>query len=458
MPLSDDSTIYKSSLDSLTGRYQRDIARIKEKSFDKNSKYLSGLYKDRYDHIKEIFTEGGILTNPEANLYLQSLVGIIRQYNPEVRKLESRVLFCKAYWPNAASMGEGTILFNIGLFNRLQNEAQVVFILCHELAHLYFDQGNKALEVYVNTVYSEEFQKELKNIQRSSYNKGQQLQTLARNITFNSRRHNREHESEADSMALEWMKNTPFDLHEALNCLALLDSVDLDKYDVPLNLVQVLQTSRYPFQSRWLRQNLGLAAMADHQTKEEKIVEDSLKTHPDCQQRIIRLQGRVALYQRQTGIKFLRDQQEFEKLGPAFDIEIIWYCLKTGLVSRCLYLSLEMLPVYSDNAYVFAMIEGSLNKCYDFQKKHELSHIADLPAPDFEKKYDSLLYFIQNLRLPEWAALSYYFGLDHQDRFKDNEEFLHQLISSKENFEKPEEKKQWVDYYFSHFPKRKYSY
>src|SRR5579871_1026341 len=287
VPLKEDSLKHKTLLDSITQKYKKDISGVS----GPNSKYIIELYKERYENIKTIFDEDGIITNPEANDYLQSVVKIVYSYNLSLKSLNSRVLFSKAFWPNASSMGEGTILFNIGLFYKLENESQAAFVICHELAHLYLNQSNKAIEQYVNTIYSDEFQKELRTIQRSAYQKRQQLESLAKNFTFKDRRHSREHESEADSLAIEWLKNTPYDLNEALSCLTLLDSVDKDKYNEELRLEKYFNFPDYPFQAKWTRASVGLSAMANSSHEEDKKEADSLKTHPDCKVRVAKLES-----------------------------------------------------------------------------------------------------------------------------------------------------------------------
>ena len=233
----DDATLGKGWISAAEQRYKQDVSGLS----GKNKKYLQQLYTDRYEHIKKMYDQKEIVTNTAATSYLQSLLAEISKSNTAIRSLDVRVAFTRAWWPNASSMGEGTVLFNIGLFNKLKNESQAAFVLCHELAHLYLNHSNNAINNYVNTYYSEEFQKELKRINQSSYQKNQQLDELAKPVAFNSRRHSREHEAEADSMALEWMKNTPFDVHEVITCLGLLDSVDNDKYNIAPPLKQVLK-------------------------------------------------------------------------------------------------------------------------------------------------------------------------------------------------------------------------
>src|SRR5690606_19405430 len=106
------------------------------------------------------------------------------------------------------SMGDGSIAINAGLFVYLDNEAELIFILCHEIAHYYLDHTNSSIKKYVETVNSDEVQKELKRLSKTQYRVNQQLEELTKAFTFNSRRHSRERETEADRMAFQFMKNT----------------------------------------------------------------------------------------------------------------------------------------------------------------------------------------------------------------------------------------------------------
>ena len=144
-------------LESALQRYQKDMAGVS----GENKKYISDIYKERFDQISKQFSDHEVITDPKAMAYLSALLDRVIKANPPINSSELRVLFSKAWWPNAASMGEGTIFFNIGLFNRLENESQVIFVLCHELAHYLLDHSNNKIRQYVATVYSNEFQKQL---------------------------------------------------------------------------------------------------------------------------------------------------------------------------------------------------------------------------------------------------------------------------------------------------------
>src|SRR4029078_4509601 len=134
-----------------------------------NKKYISDIYKERFDQISKQFSDHEIITDPKAVAYLSALLGRVTKANPDIISSELRVLFSKAWWPNAASMGEGTIFFNIGLFNRLPNASQAILVFCHELAHYLLDHSNNKIRQYVATIYSNEFEKQLRSVQQTEY-------------------------------------------------------------------------------------------------------------------------------------------------------------------------------------------------------------------------------------------------------------------------------------------------
>ncbi|MFL5741068.1 MAG: M48 family metalloprotease [Flavisolibacter sp.] len=419
----------KALLDGMTNRFKKDQSDIN----GENKKYIAQIYKERFESIKEHVTENEIITDPAIVLYLSKLTGQIFQANPQLQPADLRIVFSKAWWPNASSMGEGTILFNIGLFNRLQNESQAVFVLCHELAHFYLDHGNKAIMRYVNAVYSDEFQKQLKSIQKSDYRQNQQLESLAQGLSFKSRRHSREFEQAADSMAIEFMKSTSFDLNESLRCLGLLDSVDKDKYPSNIELSHKFDFASFHFKKSWLESD-ALQFGAVKESAKELAEADSLKTHPDCKTRINMLRGAVKKYEKPGTKKFLVDESTFRLLQGRFDYEILNYCFESGRISRCLFYTLEMLNAYPDDMYLHAMVGKCLNEMYAKQKIHELGKIVDLPSPEFDEEYNKLLRLIQNTRLSEIAALSYYFLQQYETKDESSKLFSVEWTKSKENF------------------------
>lgn len=430
-PLKDDITVIKSLADKVTQRYNADIASLS----GGNKKYISEIYKDRYDDIEKKITDNVVVTASYANNYLQTMLKKIIQCNPQLSSTPVQVVFVRDYWPNASCTGEGTIFFNIGLFNRLENENQVCFVVCHELAHQYLNHVNNAIEKYVNTVNSKEFQDELKKIKNSEYEKKQQLEGLVKTFQFDSRRHSRDNESQADSFAVELMKNTPFDVHASLSCLALLDSVDNDKYNIPIPLETIFNFNQYPFKKSWIEEEQSFfSQMAKANDKKNENEKDSLKTHPDCKVRIGLLTNMVNDYGKIQKVVTDSNSSSFDSLKHIFDYEIIEYCFNSGNVSRSFYYTLQMLQFFPEDKYLQANVIRCLNKIYESQKAHTFGKVVESPTAFTEEKYNSFLQFLGRLRLTEIAALSYYYAMQKMSSLSDYPLFKEQQKISEINF------------------------
>jgi Zn-dependent protease with chaperone function len=410
IPCSDDSIALADTLALIEQRFKLE----KDTLHGDNRKYLIQLFNDRFDNLKEQFTSKSLLTFPEAQKYLNTLVGEIVKNNPVLNGIPINVYFAKTGVPNAAFEGDGVIVFNLGLFARLQNESQAVFVLCHEMAHLYLNHINKAIYKYVNTLYSKETQEQLRHIQHQQYNKGVMTESLAKAFTFDYTRHSRDHESEADSMGLVFMHNTRFDLQEGLSCLALLDTIDVNHFQTEAFIRQNFNAPSYPFQSRWLHQESGL--LGGHaELKADKPLDDSLKTHPDCQARITRLTPAVQSWEGSARRKNWIDTTEFEKLKGIAPYEILRFYTDSKQLGRALFVACELLNEHPGDPYAVTQMGVAWNNICQATISHTLSKTVPLPAPWHSQEYNTLLQFIQNLYLDDMKKISYYFLQQYQN-------------------------------------------
>jgi len=218
------------------------------------------------------------------NERLERILQHIVEKNPAIPKDRLRIFLSRYFWPNASCLGEGTMVFNIGLFRRLENDDQIAFILCHELAHFTEDHVNES--VRKNIAAREELlgSDEFKNIAKQEYGSYEAKQNLLKNFTFDNKRHSRTHEKEADHLGMNYYVNTKYAASEAIRCLEILDEIDEEKYAGKVDLKNLFDNSEYPFQNRWLRtKSSGLSVMKKATSEWNS---DSLKTHPDCVQRI----------------------------------------------------------------------------------------------------------------------------------------------------------------------------
>ena len=126
IPFSSDAAQLAAPIKNLDQRHQELLAGLSGSLKTE----LQAEYKKRYAYLKEIYTAEELVTDSTTIHYLQALSQKIIRSNPELGTISTSIHFARAWWPNAISYGEGTILFNINLFSRLENEAQAAFIIC----------------------------------------------------------------------------------------------------------------------------------------------------------------------------------------------------------------------------------------------------------------------------------------------------------------------------------------
>lgn len=85
----------------------------------------------------ELIRRYGELHDRGAELYLRSIVDRLLSSYPGRAELSQRyrVIIVRALDPIAVSPGNGTVIVSRGLLLRLSNEAELAFVLAHELGH-----------------------------------------------------------------------------------------------------------------------------------------------------------------------------------------------------------------------------------------------------------------------------------------------------------------------------------
>ena len=82
----------------------------------------------------ELLLSGKVLFNDELSQYLQKIAQVLLADEPKLLS-QLRFYVLKSPVPNAFATHRGTIFVNLGLMARLENEAQLAYILAHEIAH-----------------------------------------------------------------------------------------------------------------------------------------------------------------------------------------------------------------------------------------------------------------------------------------------------------------------------------
>jgi Zn-dependent protease with chaperone function len=421
--LRDDTVVKKNYFEKALQQKNTAISSITKQNKDDYKK----IYESRFEEIEDLLTSSRSLTAAGAHHYLQAVLQKIIAVNPELKGLELRVIFSRDWWPNAYSMGDGTIAVNAGLFVFLANEAELVFILCHELSHYYLDHSGKSINKYVETINSEGFQKELKRLSKEEYRVNEQVEKLSKSLVFDSRKHSRNNEAEADLQAFRFMRKTGYNCHAIISTLQLLNKADDTSLFKPLNIEQAFHFNEYPFKKKWIQKESAIFSELNEKdsplSRKEK---DSLKTHPDCSKRILLLEDSINKTGN-AGKLFLVDERLFKKLNKDFLAEITEECYEGKNLSRNLYYSLLLLQAGENMPMAAYSVARCLNELYQKQQQHRLGLTIDMENKRFPGDYNLLLRLLAKLRLDEIAAINYYFCRRYQEQMKDYTGFAEEM-------------------------------
>jgi len=173
---------------------------------------------------------------------------------------------------------------------------------------------------------------------------------------------------------------------------------------------------------------------------DDKKLEDSVKTHPDCKLRIKILEPIVERVNKPGTQLYLQGQQQFAQWQQVFSFEEINHCFASKKLSLCLFNSIKLMDKYPQNAYLAAITGKCFNEFYEKQKSHHLNNIVDNPSPFREKNYNTLLEFISKLSLTDIGNIGYQFMKQHSTTLATDADFSKAFEQAQKNYNETKSK------------------
>ena len=451
VPGAPSTTFPKALEQQLVLRQKRDINAYSGKYRNK----IEEVYEERTEEFRQQYENQFFLVDTNYQSYLDKLLNKIINSNVVLQQDEYRILLSRSSAPNAYCQGDGTLVLNLGLVLRLENEAQLAFIICHEIAHQHKDHVNQGIIKRVDYLYSKETKKELRRINRQSYNKLDATLELLEEYAYSSTRHMRMHEEEADSVAISYMKNMDYPLEAATRVMELLDVIDQPD-TISLRLDTVFNFTAYPFKTKWIEeQRTGIRRMNTKKPKESLWFNvDSLKTHPNCQDRKKALIRQIQ--QIPTKETIAEQSEDFLQLRSVLVRELIAAAVFLDRFDLILYYSLKARRLFPDDPYIVSNIGFALNSIYELQRDHLLGKYLPQPSHRDGLAYKEVLTFIHRLRLSEIQQIAFHFLDTQAPHHTADEHLIFEYYTSCKNSERLEQAQRLKQLYEEKYPEGKY--
>lgn len=399
---------------SLKLKLERDNQNIAEPQSNVKT-FIKTLHTQRFDYIVKTFNEDRLMGESALNQYLDIIFKNIIQSNPQIPQDASLFVY-RSNSPNATSFGEGTIIVSLSLLSRLENDAQVAFVLSHELAHYYRDHTKNAINRFARLNFDKELSKEVKSIRNSQYGRYTRMKELMKGLELSINKHSRTHEFEADSVGLTLFLNSRYaDAIAPVRTMEILDSIDRPVFRDQLDLKKYFDFKEYSFKEIW-----GVYKKSDTwYFKPDN--SDTAQTHPSCKRRGLALERQLQNFSN----KETKPTSEFESIRLQARIDLIESSYHFKQYGKALFDAMVMTEEFSESAYLHGMIGKCLYQLYIHQKNHELGKVLELPDPRFPENYDRLLTFLHILRLTDLEKIAYYYVTTKKIEYFSNEDFLY---------------------------------
>jgi beta-barrel assembly-enhancing protease len=382
-PLVSEGSIPKEFITPSSAKYKSDIDKINTKAKTKEKKTRKQFALETNFVLDDILQSGRVVFNDKITAYLnQVATGLVQKEDSKLSKLKIYTLRSSAV--NAFATGRGEVFVTLGLLAQLENEAQLAFILSHELTHI---QEQHSLELYL----------EANGIGKNSSN---------RDILKNSRlsdkflaKHNykKELETEADEKGLQRFLKTKY------SSATLNDVFDILKYAyLPFDEVafehSVFQNESYKIPETYRLEKVKPINVE----KEEK--DDAESTHPNISKRKAAMTSVLKDAKNEGKSDFIVSKEIFTEIQQIARYELPLLYLKAEQYPNAVYTSFLLLKKNPTSLYAKKCLAKGLYYQAKFKndKDYSYSSIYD----KIEGESQQIHYLLEKMPAKEIAILA----------------------------------------------------
>jgi predicted Zn-dependent protease len=401
------NTISEKKIAKFGAKYKRDIKEI--------------IQERKIRFIKNI-EDSSYVFDPKISSYLNDILRKIYVLNTNINSNDFYFFIDKSPIPNAASYGNGIFTVNLGLFNFVNSDDELAFILCHEMAHFELDHTDKSMLRHFETLRSKDIKNKINKVKRKQYGKRKAYYDLVEELNYNFLKRSRADELQADSLGLAIFSKTKFNKAASVSALRNLQLSDTIIFNENSKIQELLNFETYPFKESWLLKDQTLFD-TDKSVDDYSFDKDSLKTHPDISLRIQILNKTLNNNAESISIEASTDKLKAVKQYVA--LMTISNSLDEKRLDFALYQTLvcHNKKEIDDKTYV-TIVSQLLQNVYELKSNHKFGKYVSPISPFSDEKYlNEVRQFLHNIELKNIKKIGFNFCKKYQDIMKDDVNF-----------------------------------
>ncbi|MFL5764227.1 MAG: M48 family metallopeptidase [Bacteroidia bacterium] len=338
--------------------------------------------------LRDLLLSGDVLINDPLGNYVNKVADELLKNDPELRK-KIQIYVVKSPDVNAHAFDRGFIFINVGLLAQLENEAQLAYVLAHEITHVV---KKHSVNQFIENI-------KLDN-GTSTYEGGSyEARDLAKY------RFSKENETEADEEGLIRMKESGYSI-KAIN-----GAFDVLQYSyLPFELVD-FKKSFLEDQYLVLPDTVFLKKTSEIKSNDD--YDDTKSTHPNIRKRRAAVEPDLVVADEASRKKYLVSEDEFKKVREMARFESCRLYLVDRDYMNAIYAAYILLEKYPDNIYLQRIVTKSLYNVTvakstgaRYKSKYQYSTVNNA-------RLSSKSYSIPDYEKIEGASQRVYYMLDH---------------------------------------------
>lgn len=366
-----------------TKKIQGDLKGIEEKDRKLNKQEQNFTIHSNYA-IDNQLHGGNILLNDDITIYVGKIADQLLKNNPVLRG-QLKIFITKMPEVNAHCMAKGYLFINIGLIAKAENEAQLAYILAHEISHFVKKHG-------LNTY-----------LQNKKIDKEYRVKTFEDRL-INKLSFSKENEMEADFYGFELFKSSDYYINEAITAFDVLKYSYLPIEEIPLDS-SFFNDEYYKIPSKYYLKEV-------QKIKDKEDYDDTKSTHPNIAKRKDKIRALIDSVNIESKKKFIVSETDFIKVRDIARFELNRLYLVERNYLNSIVTAYILLKKYPENLYLKKIISKSLY-AMSLYKDGVMIYNEDsyrkAPIPDYTKTEgysQQMNYILDKLPKKEFVILS----------------------------------------------------
>ncbi len=394
--------IPKEFLSSSQSKYKEAVRSNKAEHQRREAKTLSRFELEGNYNLDELLRSGRVLFNDEVSNYLADVSQVLLKAKPLAGGKSISVYTLRSAAVNAFATGRGEVFVTLGLLAHLNNEAQLAYIIAHELAH-------------VEQKHSHKFYLESDRLDRgesrSVLKRASADERLLSLVAFS-----KENEHEADRIGLDRMLVSPYRTATLSAVFEVLKYSYLPYADQPFER-SLLESEHYRLPKEyWLENSTPIKG-------EDEDEEDNRSSHPNIKSRREAMMAVLNQHADDPGKSdYVVSAERFEKLRRIARHELPMLYLHADQHADAIYTAGLLLQEDPQSLVLKKHIAKALYLNAKFRNSKE--YVWEGDYKDIEGESQAVHYLLENIPIKEATLLAWHFAWNLHRAHPEDEELI----------------------------------